>query len=134
MPMKRHDGFAIVEVLIGLLVLSIVVAVVLMTLLPSNHKGATAQCKADARAIASAVKVYNERHHEKTWPDLDTSSKVPQRLPLIVIATNLQYFGGLDMSDPLRHLDGSQRIPVSQAHGWKYVYETHTTDATNCGT
>ena len=130
--LEPRNGFALVEGLLGLLMLSILGAVVVNFVAPNDHNRAVAQCTSDAAKVAAAVKVYYEGHHEKAWPDSETTAKISTDLPLKVIATNLQYFGGLDLDEPLRHLDGSQRVPVSQAKGWKYVYAAHTTDASNC--
>ncbi len=118
-------GFVLVEVLIAILVLSILAAVVVMIVSPSDNKNAAKQCISDALTFQDAVHVAHERSAAKKWPDEQANSVEAVALAL---ALEAGYTG-----DAQRHLDGSQRRPVTAYKGWKYNFATHTVDTTNCG-
>jgi competence protein ComGC len=68
----EQDGFTLIELLITMLILSILVAMVVMTMAISRSKTQRAACKANLRIISDAVTQYRAVHDGEAPPDLNT--------------------------------------------------------------
>lgn len=134
--MKRHNGIALVEVLVGILLLSIVTAIAMMALLPSSKTRSNAssvnakekvrlECLLEARAFQDSVITAHRRSKTHAWPDGDVTT---------VAALDQQLHGLVGGSgDDLHHLDGSMQRPVTLKKGWTYDFKKHTTNVAGCG-
>jgi type II secretory pathway pseudopilin PulG len=131
-PKHAVTGFAIVEVLVLALILSILAAIVIMVAWPSSKTHASArqqaarlkthiECVADATTFQRAVELAHNKTH--AWPD-DVAN---------VAALDVKLHGLLGSGNALRHLDGSQRVPPTRAKGWTYDFRKHVVDVGNCG-
>ena len=123
-------AFALVELLVGVVIVAIVGAVVLIVVDTATHDPSAQQCRTEARDFKSAVDRYFERHNPHVWPPSGRSNSV------LTVAVALRVQGDLDTTSLARsigHLDGSQRTPVDTVRGWTYDFDRHTTDVTRCG-
>ena len=117
-------GFAVVEVLLALVVVSILVAVLLMAIANVDDNGVGKSCRTEAREFDAAVRQYHKDHDNKAWPDDHSNGSVQLTADALV----------LDHSRPsLKHLDGAQRVPSTNQRGWTYDFKNHTTNSLGCG-
>jgi competence protein ComGC len=124
---RSTRGFALVELLLAALVLSILVAVIVMTIANINNDGSSPRaCRTEAREFAVAAQSYHKRHDNRAWPDDHTNESVELTNAALVFTGELP-------KGHLRYLDGSQRSPASSSKGWTYDFKAHTTNALGCG-
>jgi competence protein ComGC len=124
MQVKRARGFAVVELLLACLVLSILVAVIIMAISNADDNGAAKACRTEARAFAVAAKAYHKGHENKAWPDDHADTSVQRTADALALS-------GQRVS--LQYLDGAQRVPSNGNHGWSYDFQYHTTNSLGCG-
>jgi hypothetical protein len=128
LPMGTHmrdRGFAFVEVALGLVVVAIVASIVIMAVAKPGHVNASAACQHEANAVNDAVHVYHVRHGggKTAWPS-DAHHDMNE------VQESLLGFSNL--SHGFRYLDGSQRRPVTQDHGWTYDFTNHIVSEYGC--
>jgi prepilin-type N-terminal cleavage/methylation domain-containing protein len=128
LPMGTHmraRGFAFIEVVLGLVVVAILASIVIMVATKPNHASAVTACQKEAKAVDQAVRVYHARHDNVGWPS-SAHHKMSE------VAESLLAFSNLDPSYGFRYLDGSQRQPPTQVHGWTYDFKNHTVNEFGC--
>jgi competence protein ComGC len=117
-------GFALVEILLALLALSILVAIAVMAVANTNGHGVDKSCRTEAHDFDVAVRAFHRDHDNKDWPDDHADGSVQLTADALV----------RDGSRPsLTHLDGAQRVPSNNNRGWTYDFRTHTTNELGCG-
>jgi competence protein ComGC len=119
-------GFAVVEMLLAAVIISIVAAVAIMAVANANEDGHGGKsCRTEAREFQVAVQSYHKRHENKAYPDDHANGSVQ------LTSDALQLTGDLD-GPALTHLDGAQRVPSTNKRGWTYDFKTHTTNSLGC--
>jgi hypothetical protein len=126
---RSFHGFALVEICLAVLAVSIVAAVVVMALIPPGGSRAQ-ECRLQARLFGAAVTRYHDQH-DQAWPP----DGGPQVEPTVHrVAVTLIQDGQLRGNrDPISHLHGSQRRPIELSKGWTYDFERHVVTDDGCG-
>jgi competence protein ComGC len=120
-------GFALVEILLAGLVVSILVAVLVMAIANVNDDGSAARsCRSEAREFAVAVQSYHVKHENRAWPDDHVNGSVQLTSDALVFTGELR-------GPTMKYLAGPQRVPSTSKPGWTYDFKTHTTNSLSCG-
>jgi prepilin-type N-terminal cleavage/methylation domain-containing protein len=121
-------GFALVEVLVGLVIVAILAGVVIVVVNSVGYDASAEACRQEASAFKRAVDQYYARHEPHVWPSGGSSNSVLTTAYAMKITGDLE----TEVATALAHLDGSQRGVADSTPGWTYDFDRHTTDTAGC--